>query len=129
LLSLGKQSPPKNNIRKDEFDALKSLNTNHGIIVLRADKGGAAVISDKEDYQKKMLDHLYNSGSYKKLDKNPLKRISRAVSLAIKSSSTVGSFSHKLIESSPINPRIYGLPKIHKDAPPHTSPLDPLSTP
>eukprot|EP00253_Pinus_taeda_P003606 PITA_03606 len=61
-----------------------------------------------------MLDHLHNSGSYKKLTKNPLKKISRNVALAIKYSSSVSSPHHKLIETNPITPRIYGLPKIHK---------------
>lgn len=65
-----------------------------------------------------MLDHLYNSGSYKKLSKNLVKNISRTMALAIKSSSSVGSFFHKLNESSPITPRIYGLPKIHKEGAP-----------
>jgi hypothetical protein len=31
-----------------------------------------------------MLDHINNSGSYKKLNKNPLKKIAREVSNAIK---------------------------------------------
>ena len=65
-----------------------------------------------------MLDHLHNSGNYKKLPKNPLKKISRIVALAIKSSSSVSSLCHKLIKSSPIAPRIYGLPKIHKEGAP-----------
>ena len=65
-----------------------------------------------------MLDHLCNSGSYKKLSKNPLKKISRTVALAIKSSNYVACISHKLIESSPITLRIYGLPKIHKEGAP-----------
>ena len=38
--------------------------------------------------------------------------------MAIKLSSTVGSLSRNLIESNPITPRIYGLPKIHKDGAP-----------
>ena len=101
------------------------MNKNSNIVILKEDKGGAAVILDKEDYWKKMLDHLNNSGSYRKLDKNPLKKISRSVSLAIRSSSTIGFFSHKLIESNPITPRIYGLPKIHKEGPS----LNPLLTP
>ena len=65
-----------------------------------------------------MLDHLHNSGSYKKLPKNPLKKISRTVALAIKSNNSVSSLCRKLFESSPIAPRIYGLPKIHKEGAP-----------
>lgn len=93
---------------------------NYDIVVLKADKGGATTILDKEDYRKKMLDHMYNSESYRNLDKNPLKRISREVSLAIKSDSIVGSFSHKFIESIHVTPKIYGIPKIHKEGGPLT---------
>ena len=115
---LRKAKPPKSNISKLEFEALKSLNSNPNIVVLKADKGGATVILNKEDYHNKMLDHLLNSGSYKKLDKNPLKKVSKVVALAIKSSRSVCSLSKKLIESNPLTPRIYGLPKIHKDRAP-----------
>ena len=94
---LRKAKPPKSNISKHEFEALKSLNSNQDIVVLNAGKGGATVILNKDDYRNKMLDHLQNNGSYKKLDKNPLKKVSKAVALAIKSSSTVGSLSKKLI--------------------------------
>ena len=58
------------------------------------------------------------SGSYKKLEKNPIKKFSKAVALAIKSSSTVGSLSKKLIETNPLTLRIYGLPKVHKNGVP-----------
>ena len=54
-----------------------------------------------------MLDHLCNSGSYIKLAKNPLKKISKTVALAIKSSSIVSSLSKNIIERNPITPRIY----------------------
>lgn len=118
VVVLRKAKPPQKNLSNEEFIALKSLNQNNAIVVLRADKGGATVILNKDDYRKKMFDHLYNSGSYKKLPKNPLKKISRMVALAIKSSSSVSSLYHKLMESSSITPRIYGLPKIHKEGAP-----------
>ena len=115
---LRKAKPPRKNLNNEEFSALKSLNQNEDIVVLKVDKGGATVILNKDDYHKKMLDHLHNSGSYKKLPKNPLKKISRTMALAIKYSSSVSSLCHKLIESSPITPRIYGLPKIYKEGAP-----------
>lgn len=58
---LRKAKPPKHNISKDESEALKSLNRNPYIIVLKADKGGVVVILYKEDYRKKIMDHLINS--------------------------------------------------------------------
>ena len=111
-----KAKAPKNNINKPEFDALKSLNNSKSIVDFKVEKG--VVILDKDDYCRKMLDHLHNSGSYRKLNKDPLKKISKSVVFAIKASSSVRSFSHKLIESFPHTPRIYGLPKIHKEGAP-----------
>ena len=75
-------------------------------------------VGNKENYRKKMLDHLYNSGSYKKLDKNPLKKVFKIVALTIKSISTVCSLSKNLIENKHLTPRMYGLPTIHKEGDP-----------
>jgi len=122
---LRKVNPPKSNLSKEELVALRSLNQNNDIVVLKSDKGWATVILNKADYRNKMLDHLHNSGSYKKLPKNPLKKISRNVVIAIKSCKSVCDLHHKLIESNPLTPRIYGIPKIHKKE----LPLGPLSTP
>ena len=71
---LKKARLPKSNLSKKEFQALKALNNDPGVVVLKADKGGVAVILDKNDYQRKMLDHLLNSGRYRKLNKNPIKK-------------------------------------------------------
>ena len=65
-----------------------------------------------------MLDHLNNSGSYKKLNKNPLNKIAKEVSKAIKLSNIKEDDKKKLIVSCPSTPRIYGLPKIHKEGAP-----------
>jgi len=65
-----------------------------------------------------MLDHLCNSGSYRKLNKNLLKKVPKAIALAIKSNKFVNSISHKHIERNPFTPRIYGIPKIHKEGAP-----------
>lgn len=118
VVVLRKAKPPKSNVNELEIDALKSLNNNMDIVVLKADKGGFVVILDKEDYRKKMLDNLLNSRSYRKLSKGPMKKISKSVALAIKNNISVNSFSHKLTESSPLTPRIYGITKIHKGGAP-----------
>ena len=76
---LRKAKTPKKNINKPEFDALKSLNNKHNIFVLKPNKGGSLVILDKDDYHRNMLDHLHNSGSYRELNKDPLKKIFKSV--------------------------------------------------
>ena len=63
IMVLKKSKPPKSNLSKLEFEALKSLNNNKDIVSLKADKGGSTVILNREYYRNKMLDHLLNSGS------------------------------------------------------------------
>jgi hypothetical protein len=126
---LRRVKPPKNNITKEESLALKSLNNNKNLVVLKADKGGAIVVMNKENYIEKMLDHLNNSGSYKKLNKNPLNKIAKEVSKAIKLSNIKEDDKKKLIVSCPSTPRIYGLPKIHKEGAPLRPIVNTISSP
>lgn len=112
-----KAKAPKSNLNKAEQKAFKSLRNNEKIVVLKADKGGAAVILDKEDYTFKMNEHL-SCGSYKKLSKNPIPKIMKEVKKAILESNFDDKLKKKLIPSSECIPRIYGLPKIHKDGVP-----------
>ena len=71
-LVLRRAKIPKNNVTKEEQLTLRSLKSNNDIVILKADKGGATVILDKEAYNAKMLDHLTTGGSYRKLNKNPI---------------------------------------------------------
>lgn len=107
-----KAKPPRSNISKQEYLALKTLNQNPDILVLKAYKGGATVIMNTQDYNEKMLDHLTNSGCYIKLKKNPIRKISKNVNNLVKLSNEHNM--KNLIETKPYTPRIYGAPKIHK---------------
>ena len=84
------------------------------MVILKYDKGGVVVNLYKVDYQNKMMDHLLNSGIYKKLSKNPINKISKEVSFAINSSNILSPIKKKIIISNPITPKIYGLQKFHK---------------
>jgi len=50
VVVLRKANPLRRNISKAKFEALKSMNHNKDIVVLKADKGGAVVILNKDDY-------------------------------------------------------------------------------
>jgi hypothetical protein len=58
--------------------------------------------------------HL-SSDNYRKLNGDPTNRIMKEVSLAIKNSSLDMDIKEKLLPKNPIIPRIYGLPKVHKE--------------
>ena len=118
VIVLRKAKPPKRNISKDEFLALKDLKDNLDIVILKADKGGEIIILDKSDYTNKTIDHLYNNDSYIKLNKNPIKKFNKEILTVINSINSLKPLCKKLIESNPLTPRIYGLTKIHKDGVP-----------
>lgn len=67
-----------------------------------------------EDYINKMKDYLYNSGSYKNLEKNPISKITRLVKRAIKETNLDEKLKKCLTPENEITPCIYGAPKIHK---------------
>lgn len=66
---------PSPNVSKDEFQAIKHLNDNSHVLILKVDKGNAMVIMETNDYDAKMTKSLYSS-SYKIIPKNPLNIIS-----------------------------------------------------
>lgn len=72
---LRKDKPLQRNISKPDFKVVKILNNIPNIFILKCDKGGVVVILDREEYHRKILDHLCNSGSYKNNSKNPLKSL------------------------------------------------------
>jgi len=82
-------------------------------VVLKVDKGGEAIILDKEDYICKMNEHL-NCGNYKNLNTNPILKIMREVKKEILDSNLEERLQEKLTPSCKTIPRIYGLPKMHK---------------
>jgi len=84
VVILRKAKPPRRNLNLEQLKAIKSLRNNNNIVILKADKGGATVIMNHEDYVNKMKDHLYNSSSYKKLEKISISKITRLVKKAIK---------------------------------------------
>ena len=72
---LNKVKLPKKNLSNEQLKALKNLRCNHKVVTLKANKGGATVVMDKEEYNNKMRDHLHNSGSYEKLNENPYPKL------------------------------------------------------
>jgi hypothetical protein len=113
---LRKSKLPKPNISASEMKALKSLHNDNDIVILPADKGNATVILDTDQYINKMYD-LLSDPIYKKI-RNPTTKIKNNINSLIKSSSIPLETQKYLINSDPIPPKIYGLPKIHKEGVP-----------
>ena len=61
----------KDNLTKEERLALKDLENRDDVIFTKADKGGAVVIWDTQDYINEATRQLNDVTSYKKLDEDP----------------------------------------------------------
>lgn len=122
-----KAKSPESNLSKEQKITFRSLWNNDNIVVLKADKGGVVVILDKLDYICKMNEHL-SCGSYKNLSTNPISKIMREVQKAISHSNLNEKLKKRLNPYETI-PRIYGLPKIHKEGVPLRPIVDTIGSP
>ena len=62
---------PYNNLTKSERTSMKELSERVGIIITKAEKGGAVVIVDVKDYIKQAERHINNTKNYRKLQEDP----------------------------------------------------------
>ncbi|GJQ83520.1 hypothetical protein Trydic_g15987 [Trypoxylus dichotomus] len=119
--TLLKAKPPARNITKKERKALEDIRRNQNLIVIRADKGNAIVVMDRQDYNMK-IQMLLDTDHYKKLNKDPTTKVEKKTRDAIKESSIPKEEERRLLPSESRPPRLYGLPKIHKPG----NPLRPI---
>ena len=109
----------KPNLTLDEQNSLRMLKDNNSIIIKPADKGGATVILDKDNYILEAIRQLNDTKYYKKIDK-PLYMENadkiRSILMDLKSLMFINDkkFDY-LYKNKNIKPRsFYILPKIHK---------------
>ena len=119
-IELGNRRNPRFNTTKQERKAMKSLKKNQDIIIKPADKGGAIVILNKEDYIKKGMRQLSNINHYKELEE-PDKTIKRFIQEVKESldraylKDQITEDLHKILSRPhPRTSNLYLLPKIHK---------------
>lgn len=95
------------------------LQKNDDIFVINSDKCNKAVVMNKADYKRKMKEILWNICTYRRLRKYPTSSLKTKNNLLV-----YMLFNLKLIDAreeqamlttrTTADPRIYGLPKIHK---------------
>ena len=115
--------PPKN-ITTAEVQALKELRSDPTIKIMNSDKGNATVILDSNTYDKKTLDMLSDPEVHRPIpsNSNPISTIQKEVNqilnqLAKDQKITVPVYYY-LKRDIGVTPKIYGLPKIHKESVP-----------
>ncbi|XP_061187286.1 uncharacterized protein LOC133195460 [Saccostrea echinata] len=77
LLSMPDKAP--DNLSKEERSALQSLKNRDDIVIKKADKGSTVVVLDKETYMAEAHRQLSDERFYKKLDSDPTKEFSTAI--------------------------------------------------
>ncbi|XP_062599980.1 uncharacterized protein LOC134261570 [Saccostrea cucullata] len=77
LLSVPDKTP--DNLSKEERSALQSLKNRDDIVIKKADKGSTVVVLDKEIYMAEAQRQLSDERFYKKLDSDPTKEFSTAI--------------------------------------------------
>ena len=119
VCSLFRNTPkPKQNLSTSQFKAIKSLKKRDNIVIMKADKGNATVVMDKENYHQKCC-ALLQPPTYLPLPGDPTTKVegggvTEVLSDLKKKGSIDKNLFYKLKPSLSRAPRFYGLPKIHK---------------
>ncbi|CAJ0961764.1 unnamed protein product [Ranitomeya imitator] len=106
------------NMTRGEVRALQDLMEDDKIIIKKADKGGAVVLLNKNDYVDEIKRQLADPGVYERLTCDPKFAIAREIKTVMDS-----ALDNKIIDQDlydflivkfPVTPVLYTLPKIHK---------------
>ncbi|CAJ0964495.1 unnamed protein product, partial [Ranitomeya imitator] len=107
------------NMSRAEKLAINSLRSNKKLIIKPADKGGAVVVMDKQYYIREIRSQLSDSEIYLPITYDPTFKCTKEIQTLSHQFSASGVIDHKLgeflINTHPICPVLYTLPKIHKD--------------
>ena len=110
--------PPTSNITNAERKALIALAKDANITILPADKGRAVVVMNTSDYKEKAKNILSDTNTYKVLKKDPTSKYKTQLSSKLQEIRQLNEISdvehRRLLPTSTLTPRFYGLPKVHK---------------
>ncbi|XP_075975703.1 uncharacterized protein LOC142976300 [Anticarsia gemmatalis] len=105
----------------EERQALSKLRANRDILVLKADKGNATVVMDSEDYDRRIRNLLSDTSVYKPVSYNPTARVTKRIRSLIKDHEDLFAedvFQRLARPKCVQPPKLYGLPKVHKESVP-----------
>ncbi|XP_073439027.1 uncharacterized protein [Dendrobates tinctorius] len=106
------------NLSREERMALDDLSSDRSLVIKPANKGGSLVIMDRSDYLSEIHRQLSDREVYMPIAYNPLDSIINKIKPIIQHHIGVGTIDKTigdfLLNSDPITPVFYVLPKIHK---------------
>lgn len=118
IRSCGRQRGFTHNLTQAERASIRTLNSRTDIVIKPADKGGAIVILNKEDYLNEGFKQLNSTDFYKELPNDPTETYTTKITQTLTSLLNNGEISedmHKAMKPTYPKPgRFYTLPKIHK---------------
>ena len=101
---------------------LKEMRSWKDEVILPADKWNATVVMERRDYDRKVRELLEDTSTYRKVPKDPTptqeSKISRKLRSLHNGKEITAKLYNRLRPSGSQPPRIYGLPKIHKESVP-----------
>lgn len=117
--------PPKFNITREEFQALKELIENTQITILPKDKDNATLIMDMEDMDITKMKYILRDKAYKQIKRDPSTFHEKTTKEKLKKTQIDYETKKLLIprEKCSRRPKLYGLPNIQKPHKKHLSDL------
>ncbi|XP_058820994.1 uncharacterized protein LOC131683172 [Topomyia yanbarensis] len=109
-------------IHRDIMKSKNFLRENPNLYVTKADKGNKTVLISATEYHQKMTAMVNDTSTYKERKDNPSKRVLKKLNTIVKQwwlnkhIDTATKYKLKVYHCNP--PRVYGLPKIHKEGRP-----------
>ncbi|CAH8860275.1 unnamed protein product, partial [Trichobilharzia szidati] len=132
---INKKPSLRNVLSKEHRKQLKELKDNENLIITRPDKGSGIVLMNKSDYLNKLLVILSDEKKFQKQSpqKDPTEQTELQLTKILKKMKDESVISSKLYEqlrpSGSTTPRMYGLPKVHKQDVPLRPILDMIDSP
>jgi hypothetical protein len=113
----------KPNVAREVLKELEDLATDEEVTFLEADKGSGTILMDRSVYNEKMYSNvLRDDSTYEEVTDNPLKKMESGFKDLLKNLCAEGDLIPEeeklIIENKPVLPRMFGLPKLHKQGNP-----------
>ncbi|XP_076066091.1 uncharacterized protein LOC143039734 [Oratosquilla oratoria] len=110
------------NLTTEEAEALAGLRKDSSIVILSSDKGRSTVVLDKSEYEFKAVTLLQDTNTYEVVEVDPTQKLQRKVEGELRKLKESRLISEKewmmMKPGDSVIPKMYGLPKIHKEGVP-----------
>ena len=113
-------------LKAEHFKTIKSLKSNDTLVITRPDKGKGVVILDKADYVEKMMHILDDTTKFSRLgpceSHDNTARKETSLQTFLRKLNKDGEISDEVYQqirpTGSVRPRMYGVPKVHKEGTP-----------